>query len=174
MKHWSVHLCNNHMNYAHMYVCYQTFPESLYYKTNDSHHYISHLLIIWQMSVLVLKYISRVPGSQHIPNPQLFHPPPKKKNIISWKPEGRYCHRPLYIDSTLLVLNRTSMNCNKVLLALNWWYILCCYWYPPTWIFILKNLNKLLFVCTCIVFMYLEHRAPLANICKTEGTTLLK
>ena len=40
--------------------------------------------------------------------------------MFCWEPKGCYCHRLLYSDSTLLVLNWTSFNSINALLALNW------------------------------------------------------
>ena len=47
--------------------------------------------------------------------------------MFHWEPEGRYRQRLCTVsDSTLLVLNRTSLTCINALLVLNWRYIHCC------------------------------------------------
>ena len=53
-------------------------------------------------------------GSQHARycSSKMFH----------WETIGRYLPYTLYSDSALLVLKETSLNCNNILLALNWRY----------------------------------------------------
>ena len=46
----------------------------------------------------------------------------KDATLITWRALSQY---EVYCDSTLLVLNKTYLNCNNVLLALNWHQATC-------------------------------------------------
>ena len=97
--------------------------------------------------------------------------------MFRWKPEGRYRNRLSYSDSALLVLNRTSLNSDSALLALNWRYtdnfqsqnMLCLqktrYQHHPLYIFLVSSYSSF-----ATISVYLNLRKILRNSQTMEHT----